>query len=157
MSSGRPSESAVPQRLWRLSSWLLSNAAIPGSRLVASEFARSGMRRDQYAVLAVLAEFGPVSQANLGRRLSIDRSDIAAVLNELEHGGLARRDPDERDRRRNAISITRAGSRLLTKLDARVTRAQDAVLEPLSDNEREDLDRLLRRLVEHHRPGSGPA
>jgi DNA-binding MarR family transcriptional regulator len=146
----------VPQRLWCLSSWLLSNAAIPGSRLVANEFARSGMRRDQYAVLAVLEEFGPVSQATLGRRLSIDRSDIVAVLNGLERDGLVRRDPDKRDRRRNAISITRAGSRLLTKLDAQVIRAQDAVLEPLSDSERQELDRLLRRLVEHHRPGSGP-
>jgi DNA-binding MarR family transcriptional regulator len=67
-----------------------------------------------------------------------------------------RRDPDQRDRRRNAISITRAGSQLLTKLDERVTRVQDAVLEPLSDTDRQELDRLLRRLVEHHRPGSGP-
>lgn len=144
-----------PERLWRLSTWLLSNAAVRASRLVGGQLARAGVRRDHYAILAGLQEFGPVSQATLSRRLGIDRSDIVAVLNDLERDGLATRSPDENDRRRNATTITPAGERALRKLDALVNQAQETVLEPLSANERQQLNQLLRRVVEHHTAPAG--
>ena len=140
---------APPDRLWRLTTWLLSNAAGRSTRLVSRQLGRAGVRRDHYAILAALDEFGPVSQATLGRRLGIDRSDIVAVLNDLERDGLAIRAPDQTDRRRNATSITPAGSRALVKLDALINEAQDEALEPLSARERQQLNALLRRLVEH--------
>jgi DNA-binding MarR family transcriptional regulator len=146
----RPEKIAPPERLWRLTSWLLSNAAGRSSRLVSARLGRAGFRRDHYAILAGLDEFGPVSQATLSRRLGIDRSDIVAVLDDLERDGLAIRAPDERDRRRNATTITPVGSRALGKLDALVDEAQGAAFEPLSARDRQQLDRLLRRLVEHH-------
>jgi MarR family transcriptional regulator, lower aerobic nicotinate degradation pathway regulator len=84
------------------------------------------------------------------RRLGIDRSDVVAVLNDLERDGLALRGPDTHDRRRNAISITAAGSRTLRSLDDLVDEAQGALLEPLSARERRQFNDLLQRLVEHH-------
>jgi DNA-binding MarR family transcriptional regulator len=153
----RPDTIAPPKRLWGLTSWLLSNAAGRSSRLVSGQLGRAGVRRDHYAILAGLDEFGPTSQATLGRRLGIDRSDVVAVLNDLERDGLAIREPDATDRRRNAITITPAGSRALAKLDALVDEAQDAAFEPLSAKDRQQLDRLLRRLVEHQIAfGHGP-
>jgi MarR family transcriptional regulator, lower aerobic nicotinate degradation pathway regulator len=146
----RADKIAPPDRLWRLTTWLLSNAAGSSSRLVIRQLGRAGVRRDHYAILAGLDEFGPVSQAVLGRRLGIDRSDVVAVLNDLERDGLAVRAPDATDRRRNATSITPAGSRALVALDALVNEAQDAALEPLSVKDRQQLDHLLRRLVVHH-------
>jgi MarR family transcriptional regulator, lower aerobic nicotinate degradation pathway regulator len=129
--------------------WTFSNL-FSRTRPGPSDRSGSTLRRDHYAILAGLDEFGPVSQATLGRRLGIDRSDIVAVLNDLERDGLAIRAPDERDRRRNATTITPAGSRALVKLDALVNEAQDAALEPLSAKDRQHLNELLRRLVEHH-------
>ena len=145
-----PKTIAPPERLWRLTSWLLSNAAGRSSRLVSSRLAGVGLRRDHYAILAGLAEFGPVSQATLGRRLGIDRSDVVAVLNDLERDGLAIRAPDARDPRRNATRITTAGSRALVELDALLNDAQEAAFKALSANDRQHLDRLLRHLVEHN-------
>jgi MarR family len=60
--------------------------------------ATSSSRRDDYRLLAALEEFGPSSQADLGRRTSIDRSDVVAALNELADRGLVRRAPDPEDR-----------------------------------------------------------
>ncbi len=137
------------KRMWTLPSWLLNQAASRANKLVGEAFGRPGAKRN-YGVLAGIEEFGPISQAELGRVLGIDRSDIVGTLNELERGGLAVRTPDERDRRRNAIRITPAGIEALHALDEQVNAAQDALVEPLSAAERAQLSDLLHRLLEHH-------
>jgi DNA-binding MarR family transcriptional regulator len=108
------------------------------------------LRRQHFVVLSALAERGAASQAALGRRLSIDRSDMHALLGELElHGSVARvRDPD--DNRRILIELTPGGARTLRRLDARVEAAQHKLLAPLSPSERAELSRLLGQLVVHH-------
>jgi DNA-binding MarR family transcriptional regulator len=108
-------------------------------------------------VLTALAEQGAVSQAALGRRLMIDRSDLHAILNELEGDNLIARVRDENDRRRNLVELTPAGATRLKRLDAQVEAAQAALLEPLSKTDRRELRRLLGRLVEHHAELAGGA
>lgn len=63
---------------------------------------------------------------------------------------LLARVPDPADRRRNLVSLTDAGRRHLTHLDAVVGRAQDELLAPLSPTDRAELVRLLRVLTTHH-------
>jgi MarR family transcriptional regulator, lower aerobic nicotinate degradation pathway regulator len=150
MEAAASSESRAPRRLWRLPSWLVSNTAVFAHRLVSERFAAEGYRKPHYTVLVALSEIGPASQAALGRSLSIDRSDMVAVLNELEHDGLVARVRDETDRRRNLVRLTPEGSRTLERLDEEVEAAQDELLAPLSAAERRELRRLLTRVVEHH-------
>ena len=149
-SGGGPTADRAPARLQRLPSWLLNQAALHATRIVGEAFANAGVRRYHFSVLVALAEDGPASQADLGRRLWIDRSDMVAVLNDLERDGLVARVRDERDRRRNLVRLTPAGKRALGRLEARVEDAQAALLAPLSAAEREELLRLLARVVEHH-------
>lgn len=145
-SSPRSLPSAL---LWELPTWLLNHVAGSGNRLVLAELGEPGLRT-QYTVLAGLAELGPSSQAELVRRIAIDRSDMVALLNRLEAEGLALRAPDPEDGRRNRITITAQGSRALKRLDARIRAAQATLLEPLAPAEREQLIELLQRLLEHH-------
>jgi DNA-binding MarR family transcriptional regulator len=137
------------KRMWALPSWQLNQAASRANKLVGEAFGRPGAKRG-YGVLAGIEEFGPISQAALSRTLGIDRSDIVSTLNELERDGLAVRAPDEQDRRRNAIRITPAGIQALHALDEEVNRAQEALMEPLSETERAQLSALLHRLLTHH-------
>lgn len=137
-----------PERLRRLPSWLAGQVARRAQRLVGEELAREGVRRQHFTVLAALSEQGPASQADLGRRLWIDRSDLHAIVTELERDGLIRRVRDDRDRRRNIVALTPRGGRLLQRLGRRVEAAQDALLEPLSASERDELRRLLAKLVD---------
>jgi MarR family transcriptional regulator, lower aerobic nicotinate degradation pathway regulator len=137
-----------PERLRRLPSWLSGQVARRAQRLVGEELAREGVRRQHFTVLASLAEQGPASQAELGRRLWIDRSDLHAIVTELDRDGLGRRGRDERDRRRNVVALTTRGGRLLDRLGRRVDAAQDELLEPLSAAERDELRRLLTKLVD---------
>jgi MarR family transcriptional regulator, lower aerobic nicotinate degradation pathway regulator len=137
-----------PERLRRLPSWLAAEVARKGRRLVNASLERAGARRQHFTVLTSLSEQGPASQAELGRRLSIDRSDLHALLNELEQAEFVARVRDDRDRRRNVVTLTRAGRNALTRLDKQIDAAQDALLDPLSPAERRELSRLLQKVLD---------
>jgi len=134
----------------RLPSWLLTQTAAHASRLVGDGFAAVGARGYHYRLLNSLRGEGPASQADLGRRTNIHLSDMVAALNELEKSGYIRRKPDAADRRRNVITITDAGLARAAELAERVRAIQDALLEPLNPDEREELTALLAKLYEHH-------
>jgi DNA-binding MarR family transcriptional regulator len=131
-------------------SWLLTQAAAHTHRLVQEGFATVGARGYHYRILTTLKEFGPTSQATLGRRSGIHLSDLVAAVNELVDQAAVERAPDPADKRRNVITLTPAGRRRLTLLDKQLTKIQDAVLEPLSATEREQLTKLLAKLLDHH-------
>lgn len=136
-----------PRRLRELPTWLASEVARKGQRLVSEGLAQEGARRQHFSVVTSLSEQGPASQADLGRRLWIDRSDLHAILAELERRGLVARVRDEQDRRRNVVALTPAGKTFLGRLNKTVDAAQDALLEPLSPADRRMLRQLLERLV----------
>jgi DNA-binding MarR family transcriptional regulator len=138
-----------PARITRLPSWLAGQVAAIATRLVAEALADDGLRRQHFVVLSALAERGAASQAALGRRLSIDRSDMHVLLGDLEQAGLVARVRDELDNRRILIDMTVAGARMLKRLDRHVEAAQNKLTAPLSASERRELVRLLTQLVEY--------
>lgn len=140
----------APDRLWQLPSWLLIRLYPPANRLVADALGTPGARAD-FAVLASLAEFGPLSQAALCRRLAADRSDMAGYVAHLSTKQLVRREPDPDDRRRNIVTITPQGRRQLSTMQQRVQQAQDELLAPLDATQRAEFVATLQLLVDHHR------
>jgi MarR family transcriptional regulator, lower aerobic nicotinate degradation pathway regulator len=143
-----PAEADPPTlRLDALPTWLLSRSSGRAHRLLSNAFAGAGARGYHYRALAVLEDLGPASQATLGRRAELDRSDVVATLDELEADALVERSPDPDDGRRKIVTITVAGRRRLRKLDAVVAAVQDELLEQLSVAERAELVRLLGRVA----------
>ncbi|MBT2513650.1 MarR family winged helix-turn-helix transcriptional regulator [Arthrobacter sp. ISL-30] len=138
-----------PQRLRRLPSWLVNQVALRATRLTASMLGSTVLRSD-FAVLAGLEEFGPLSQAELGRRLGMDRSDIVAVLDRLQAGECVERTADSLDRRRKTVALTDVGRSYLNDLDAQLGQVQDALLEPLTAPERAQLMALLGQVLDKH-------
>jgi DNA-binding MarR family transcriptional regulator len=144
-----PSEE-TPARWESLPSWLLTQTANHAHRLVADGFSSVHARGYHYRLLATLEEFGPASQATLGRRSGIHLSDMVATVNELADRQLVERALDPSDRRRNIISLTAAGKRQLRRLEKRLAECQDELLAPLSPEERRRLTELLSGLLDHH-------
>jgi MarR family transcriptional regulator, lower aerobic nicotinate degradation pathway regulator len=149
----RTADDATPARLRDMPSWLLGQTAMHAHRLVVERLAAARARGYHYRLLAALEEFGPASQAALGRRIGIDRSYIVEAVNELANGGLVERARDPDDRRRNVVTITPAGVRQLRLLDEVLAGIQDEVFAPLSADERAQLARLLARVLDHHAAG----
>jgi DNA-binding MarR family transcriptional regulator len=143
---------SAPARLRSLATWLLNQVSVTAHQVVARRMAGADTHRYHYSMLAALDELGPASQATLGRRCGLDRSDVAAGVADLAERKLVQRAPDPSDRRRNIVRITRAGVRHLGKLDQLVAAAQDELLEPLTAAERRQLVALLTRLADHHAP-----
>lgn len=142
-------EITPPQRLWRTPSWLIGHVAGDAHRAIVDTVTAIG-RRD-YAILAGLDEFGSLSQAALGRRLGLDRSDISVALDRLETDGTITRTSDPAHARRKLVSLTQAGRRRLKHLEAEISQAQKGLLAPLTTAEAEHLTALLQRLVQYHR------
>jgi len=146
---GQPSgDGSAPSRIRDLPTWLISRTYARSHALLNDGFAdsASGLRSYHYRLLAALEESGPVTQADLGRSTSVDRSDVVNVLAELERRGLVQRTVDPTNRRRNIVRITSAGRKQLRALDKVIDAVQQRVLEPLTETERRQLIKLLRKL-----------
>src|SRR5207237_7746331 len=78
--------SRPPARVKDRPTWLISRTFARSSGLLAAGFESHGrgLRSYHYRLLAALDEWGPASQADLGRGTGIDRSDVPAPLSELE-------------------------------------------------------------------------
>jgi DNA-binding MarR family transcriptional regulator len=138
----------TPDRLKDRPTWLLGQAAARASALLTTGFAAhgDGLRGYHYRLLAALEQWGPASQADLGRDTGIDRSDVTAALTELEALELVTREIDPNHRRRKIVSITKSGSSTLRKLDAVLDGIQQELLAPLSPTQQRQFAAIMSRL-----------
>jgi DNA-binding MarR family transcriptional regulator len=87
------------------------------------------LNNGQFATLAVIAAFQPVSMQILAEHLSMDRTTLTAALKPLERRTLVSVRPDDLDRRGRNINLTDGGMKLLReaiplwkKVQGRITR-----------------------------------
>ena len=144
-----PTADAMPSPLNEMPTWLISQTALHAHRLLAQALAAMSSNGYQYRLLAALEEFGPASQAALGRRTGIDRSDVVAAVNDLAERGLVDRSIDPADRRRNIITVTPAGTERFQQLDSVVAGIQHTLLAPLT--------RRTRGIHPAPKPDPGPS
>ncbi|MCX5285460.1 MULTISPECIES: MarR family winged helix-turn-helix transcriptional regulator [unclassified Streptomyces] len=139
---------AALERIQSLPSWLVGRVAARARGLVAEALATEGLKLMHHAVLAASSEYGPLAQAELGRRVAVDPKDVVGILNDLQQAGLVLRAPDPDDRRKNAVTITPKGADVLTRCAALAEAANAELLAPLTPDEQGQLTALLTRLHE---------
>jgi DNA-binding MarR family transcriptional regulator len=132
-----------PQRLRALTSYAATQAAARAAQLATVHVSPFGASKAAFGILAVIDEFGPSSQADLGRRLGMDRRSVSEEAARLERDGFILRAPDPSDSRRNRLEMTPEGHSLLSQLDESLSAMQDEFLAPLSAADRLELARLL--------------
>ncbi|MGP3775238.1 MarR family winged helix-turn-helix transcriptional regulator [Streptomyces sp. SDT5-1] len=146
MSAPNPPPTA-PASIRDLPSWLLGRAAARGRELVADALAGHGLKMWHHVVLSAVADEGPVAQADLVRAVRLDPKDMVGVLNDLQAAGLVERAPDPRDGRKNSVTITPEGTRLVAMCAAAAREANLELLAPLSAVEQERFLEMLRRVA----------
>lgn len=101
----------------------------------------------QFAVLARLAEIGPVSQNHLGRATAMDAATIKGVVDRLTKLGYLATSADLADRRRLTVSLTPAGADLFATRAATALQVSQDTVAPLTADEARTLQALLLRLT----------
>jgi DNA-binding MarR family transcriptional regulator len=106
-----------------------------------------GITPVQFAVLQALANTPDVDQRTLSRSIGFDTSTIASVMDRLETRGLVQRSRDPGDARVRLLSLTAEGRAVLSEVVPAMHRAQQRMLEPLTEAERAEFMRMLLTLV----------
>jgi len=109
-----------------------------------------GLTPVQYAALQAVCNEPGFDQRTLARRIGYDTSTIAGVIDRLEARGLMLRSASPTDRRVRLLSLTPDGKRVLNAILPDMLRAQERMLAPLSEPEREEFVRMLTILVSQH-------
>jgi MarR family transcriptional regulator, lower aerobic nicotinate degradation pathway regulator len=108
-----------------------------------STLAALELRPRHLLTLTVLRDSGGCTQQALAAQLSIDRTNLVGLLNELETEALIERRRSPEDRRRHIVEVTPAGRELLAKAEFALAAVEDEVLAALDTSQREALYQLL--------------
>jgi DNA-binding MarR family transcriptional regulator len=107
-----------------------------------------GIGAQQFLLLEQLKLLSQTSQAELAEALALDPSNLATIAADLVDRGLVERDRDDIDRRRYVLRLSRAGEQLLRRTQGAMAAAENDLLGPLDDSQREQLYALLRLLAD---------
>src|SRR5256885_8585368 len=88
---------------------LLVIAARTGQERASSRLAPLGLTVRTCGILNLLVDQGPLSQQAIGEMLSIDRTTMVEIVDELEHAGIVRRIRNPRDRRAYLVTLAPGG------------------------------------------------
>ncbi|UNK46243.1 MarR family winged helix-turn-helix transcriptional regulator [Arthrobacter sulfonylureivorans] len=127
--------------------FLTARARSLGSGRANNMLAELDLKVRSYSVLSLACSGQNPSQRELADFLSLDPSQIVALVDQLEKRGAVTREADPRDRRSKVIAPTAAGRRLFKRAEAIIRQASDQSLAQLNDQERETLRDLLRRIA----------
>ena len=109
-----------------------------------------GVTPVQFAVLQLLEHMPGIDQRTLAQEVGFDKATIGGVIDRLEARGLLLRQQTPKDRRVKLLNLTDAGKELLQALMPIALQAQRHMLDPLSDEERQQFIGLMARVLAHH-------
>jgi DNA-binding MarR family transcriptional regulator len=128
---------------------LLFVAQQAAQALAAERLGPLGLSPRAWGVLSTLTEAGPLTQIELATTMSIDRTAMVYLLDELEERSWVERVRHPRDRRAFLIHLTAGGQDMQLRAAAALAGAADTLLTPLDSAEREHLISLLAKLAAH--------
>ena len=144
----RPADKLMAASISLDAGFLLAKLHAAGSVLNNRALAEFGLKERSYSVLALANSELEPTQREMAEFLSLDPSQIVALIDELEKRGLVVRAPGKQDRRAKIVSATAGGSSPFPPRRGRGRRAAEAeALADLSDTEIGELKALLRKAL----------
>jgi DNA-binding MarR family transcriptional regulator len=107
-----------------------------------------GTRHGRFNLLMMLlkSSAGEATPAGLAEKTGVTRATISGLLDGLERDGLIERRPDPEDRRLIRVHLTTAGHGFLDKIRPGYCRWLSSIMEPLNEEERQQLVMLLEKI-----------
>jgi DNA-binding MarR family transcriptional regulator len=111
-----------------------------------ASLAHLALNASQFSALSLIVANPGVSQSALARALSVERSAVVALIDNLERRGFVSRDPVPRDRRSYALRATLAGILHCDRAIETIRAHEERAFARLSASERATLVDLLARV-----------
>ena len=128
----------------RLFSYRLSVLSNRISGAISREYHRRfGLAITEWRVMAVLGRFPGLSAGEVAARTAMDKVAVSRAVARLLERALIQRD----DRRRSVLALTDEGFRVYDEVAPMVIEYHQRMLEPLTEEERTMLDRLIDKLA----------
>ncbi|HEX8294742.1 MAG TPA: MarR family transcriptional regulator [Chthoniobacteraceae bacterium] len=107
-----------------------------------------GISHGRFTVLMLLNRFcdRPSTPAELAEEAAVTRATMTGLIDTLEKDGLVARDTDPADRRTVLVQLTESGVALMEEMVPKYFRCVSAIMQPLTEAERQHLVRLLQKI-----------
>ena len=133
--------------LYRRPGFLIRRAHQIAVSIFLEETADFGITTTQYGAMVVLRAMPQLDQVSLSRLVGIDRSTTALVVSKLIESGYVICTTDAKDKRRNLLTLSKAGQRLLRGVTQPAHRARERLLSAFEPQEAKLFLDLLERFV----------
>ncbi|MEY9872623.1 DNA-binding MarR family transcriptional regulator [Streptacidiphilus sp. MAP12-33] len=107
-----------------------------------------GLKPKHVALLVTLGAGAAASQQELAGRMGVAPSLVVSLTDHLEQLGAVQRVRDPQDRRRQVLTLTTVGRRLVERCEAAGRALDDELAAPLTPDQRAALAQALRLLAD---------
>lgn len=111
-------------------------------------FADLDLTQKQVSVLWLIDDHPDIAQADIGRRLRMDRATVMAIVNRLQTRGFVERGASTGDRRRQTLHLTPTGHEALVSARECILTHETWLKSRFTAKETRTLVDLLRRIHE---------
>jgi len=89
-----------------------------------------------------------VNQVDIEREFNLKNPTVTGILNRLEEKEYIKRVPSSKDKRYKKIELTDSGRKIVECGKVKADEMEDKLLSVLEDSEKEELKRLLNKVIE---------
>jgi DNA-binding MarR family transcriptional regulator len=125
---------------------LLRKAYLSFHRRANARMLDLGITADQFVLLTVVAREPGITQITIVERTASDPNTVTAILRLLERRRLVRREAHARDRRARCVFPTATGRRVQRRAAKEAEPILAALWDCLTDFDRTQVERFLRRV-----------
>jgi DNA-binding MarR family transcriptional regulator len=134
---------ASPHRL----GYLLKHAQLRYGAMASAALEPLGVRPHEWAALSCLDDEHQRSQKEAAELLGVDRTTMVAIVDDLEAKGLVERRPQAEDRRKNIVSLTSEGRKLMHRGERLLDDCEARFLGALDTSDAEQLKQSLAIVI----------
>lgn len=124
----------------------LISFAIKHRKIMQNYLDETGVYQAQHRLLMEISHNQNASQTDIARSMDVSAATIAVSLKKLEKGGYIHKEMDEGDNRFNQITITEKGNQVVERSKQIFEETDRRVFEGLTEEEKVTLSLLLQKL-----------
>jgi MarR family 2-MHQ and catechol resistance regulon transcriptional repressor len=125
---------------------VLWKAAKAVEKVDKASIAQTGLGLSDFAIMEALLHKGSLTINQIGRKVLLTSGSMTAAINRLEKGGFVERLRDQSDGRYFYVHLTKNGRKVIRKAYHNHRLNLEKIAEILTDEERMELIRLLKKM-----------